>query len=243
MLRLSSIEQMERKRNEYAMMCKAFENRIRVSAPYTFGVTTEGIVYQLTEWLDGNDLETVLSTCSVADRYALGKKTAKYLKQIHALSASDAATSWKERFYQKILVRLEEAQQFTSKTKFSAVKQYLLQNISVLDACTQCFNHGDFNPGNLILLKNGELAAVDFNCYNSGYGEPVFEAAVILLDETISADFRRGFEDAYFERWTDPDYKKLLNYYCIYDFLARLCETQDECEKTQLLKEIENLVF
>ena len=243
LLRISSADQLERKRSEYTLLQTAFENGIRVPVPYAFDTMDDGVVYQLIEWLDGCDLETRLSFCDTAENYILGRKAAILLKQIHAIPAPDTSVSWKERFYQKILVRLKEARHICSRVDFSAIKQYLLENIDILNKCEQCFNHGDFNPGNLILLENAELAAIDFNSYNSGYGEPVFETTGILLDEKINADFRRGFEENYFDAWTNTDYKTLLNYYRIYDFLARLCETQDDCEKTQLLKQIEEFIF
>lgn len=242
LLRLSSVDQFERKQAEYIMMRAAFENGIRVSTPYAFDVIDNETVYQLTEWLNGHDLETLIATYGATENYALGVKAAELLKKIHAIPVPITTTPWKERFYQKLLMRLEQAQRVVPNAKLTVLSKYIIDHIDFLSDCTQCFNHGDFNPENLILLENSDLAAVDFNSYDSGYGEPIFETTTILLDDGINADFRHGFESSYFSGYANDSYKPLLNYYRTYDLLARLCEAWDDNSKAQLLNQIERLI-
>ena len=225
LMRLSEKAQLHRKKAEFELMKTAFEQGVPVSEPYGFG-EYEGKIYQLTEWLNGPDLETL--DLSGEEGYLLGRKAAELLKKLHAIPAPADAAPWSERFGRKILVRAEEAAElFGENEPIALLCRCLTVNIGILKELGQCFSHGDYNPGNLILLRDGSLAAVDFNAYNEGYGEPVFEASVILSDKTLPESFRRGFRDGYFGEDVP---ERLLEYYRGYGLLAEVCEAEEHLQ-------------
>lgn len=236
LLRISEGSQYQRKASEFHMMRQAFEHGISTSEPYAFGRYNDGRIFQLTAWLNGTDLETILPSVSSADCFNLGKQAACLLQKIHAVPTPATSEPWKERFRRKIAIRSKEAEDMLGMTgTLSRLCSYMMDNLSILDDCTQCFNHGDFNPGNLILLENGELAVIDFNSYNDGYGEPIFETTTILLDDSLDEQFKNGFSSCYLLVGKE---KALLNYYKAYDLLARTCEAIDEKSRDILIKQM-----
>ena len=117
----------------------------------------------------------------------------------------------------------------------------LFGQIDILDECGQCFNHGDFYPGNLVHLKDGGLAVIDFNAYNGGCGDPVFETTSILWDRHIDNQFKEGFKAGYYGKAADGHTEQLLEYYQAYILLAELCETDDENERNDILGRMREL--
>lgn len=243
LLRISDISDLKRKTLEFQMMKTAFENGISVSAPYEFGNYQDNKIYQLTEWLDGHDLETVLPYSDADTNYALGQKAAQLLKMLHHIPAPVNIEPWKERFYKKIITRIQEAESLLGASEtLTNLRKYLVDGISILNDCTQCFNHGDFNPGNLILLENGSLSAIDFNGYNHGYGDPIFETTTILSDESVDKDFKNGFRDEYYGKNIPESIVKHLLYYRAYNLLAGLCEEENEAIQNQTLQKIHSYI-
>lgn len=243
LLRISDPGQYERKRSEFDMMRKAFDCRVPVSEPYAFGQYADGRIYQLTQWLDGCDLEAVVSTLSTEESYRLGMKAAALLKKLHAIPAPVDIEPWKVRFCRKIAIRTAEAEEeFGLTENLSRLCEYLAAKADLLDRCPQCFHHGDYNPGNLILLDDGSLAAIDFNAYNLGCGDPVFEAATILLDDSVPGSFKEGFKTAYFSENSPENLEQLLDYYKGYSFLAQLCEAEDAAAQEKITIQIESFL-
>ncbi|MPM70511.1 hypothetical protein SDC9_117466 [bioreactor metagenome] len=111
----------------------------------------------------------------------------------------------------------------------------LNNNLFLLYNRPQCFNHGDYNPGNLILLADETLVAIDFNNYNLGYGDPEFELGTILFDNDISDNFKNGFIYTYFSAGLPDNFYSLMNFYYIYGFIADLCECDTASNKNSEL--------
>ena len=238
LLRISDGNQYQRKTLEFNMMRQAFEHDISTSEPYAFGRYEDGRIFQLTEWLSGKDLESVLPRSSSEECYDLGRRAACLLKKIHSISVPEDAEPWSERFRRKVEIRIKEAESILGMSEtLSALYNYMVKNLALLDDCGQCFNHGDFNIGNLILLENGMLAVIDFNGYNGGYGEPIFETTSILFDKNADEHFIEGFSSCYFPKGEN---RTLLDYYRAYDILARICE--GEGNRDVLVKQMEAFI-
>ena len=129
--------------------------------------------------------------------------------------------------------REEAAELFGEREDISLLSRYLLDHLDLLEGCGQCFSHGDYNPGNLILQPDGSLGVIDFNAYNGGYGEPVFETAVILSDSRLPEEFRTGFCTGYFGQDVP---QQLLDYYLGYGLLAEFCESDEEEQERLLVR-------
>ena len=244
MLRISSNCQIGRKQAEFGMLKTAWNYGIPVSCPYEFGRTEDGKVYQLTQWLDGRPLEEELAACDEKEKYEWGERSGRLLRRIHAIPVKHPAEVWKERFRRKIEIRMAEAEAEKEITEdMNRLRCVLLRKIDLLDGCGQCFNHGDFYPGNLMHLADGRLAVIDFNAYNGGFGDPVFETASILLDRSIDGLFKAGFRAGYYGEAADRSVDQLLEYYQAYMLLAEFCETEDERNRNDILGRMRELAY
>ena len=236
MLRISPDSQAKRKKAEYSMLETAWKHGILVPRPYAFGKDAAGRIYQLSQWLEGRTLAEELAEFTGPERYEWGKQSGRLLKRIHEIPIESPSEGWRERFRRKIEIRMAEAEELMDVPEYGKrLGGYLLREIDVLDGCGQCFSHGDFYPGNLMHLKDGRLAVIDFNAYNGGYGEPVFETASVLLDRNIDEQYKVGFRAGYYGMKADRYTDQLLEYYQAYALLAELCETEDGNERNDIL--------
>lgn len=76
------------------------------------------------------------------------------------IPVTEMVEDWSIRFERKV-------QNYINRCDNSLITNYLTDNKSVLDSCTQTFIHGDYNTENIIVQPNGELKIIDFNCYNN----------------------------------------------------------------------------
>lgn len=225
LLRLSPIEQYERKSAEYGMMETAYKNGVNVSKPFEFGLYQNERIYQLTQWCDGIDLEELLPQLSGHDAYKMGRKSAEVLLAIHKIPVQEKGEDWIERFVQKIRVRMDELPKaLYACSDISFLFKFLNDNLFLLQHRIQCFNHGDYNPGNLIASEDGKFYVIDFNCYNLGYGDAIFELSVILLDENLSSSYKNGLLDTYFPQGLPKNFNRIMELYAAYWALSGLCE-------------------
>jgi len=239
LLRISRNSQFERKKKEYEMLQTAFRHGIPVPAPYAFGRYDESSMFQLVQWIDGQTLEAEMNGLTENERFYWGEQAGKLLKRIHSIPVPIPEEDWKTRFQRKIEIRTAEAGEVLNGTEgIRWVCRYLMEKIDILDGCAQCFNHGDFYPGNLIHGTDGKLAAIDFNAYNDGCGDPVFETASTLLDRKTDEQFKRGFRKGYYGPQKERYPEEVLEYYRAYMLLAEFCETEDETERADIIEQM-----
>jgi aminoglycoside phosphotransferase (APT) family kinase protein len=84
LLRISPIEQYERKKSEYELMQKVASLGIPMCEPLEFGVSDEG-VYSIQTWIEGTVLEDIIETLSPEQQYIYGLEAGKILQAIHKI--------------------------------------------------------------------------------------------------------------------------------------------------------------
>lgn len=221
LLRISDIKHLTRKENEYNILKLVYDNHFIVQEPILFEVIDTKII-QLTKWLQGKDLKSLLPSLNQLQKKEFAIKTADLLTKLHLIKTNNKLLAWKERFKEKIEVRYNELTQLFGYSKeYEDMYNYLINNLEILNGCIQCFNHGDFNLENIIVLNNNELGLIDFNYYNKCYGDPIFEATTIILDESLDKTFVEEFKKQFFK---ENGYVELIKYYKIYDIIAKKCE-------------------
>ena len=169
LLRLSDIEQYDTKKKEYEIITKYSKLGIKMSFPIEFGVCNEGKnVYMLLTWIEGNDLEVVLSDLPEKEQYRLGREAGTILHKIHSISvdADDIPTDSKKAKKLTQLFRYESSQVRISGDE-AAVK-YVKDNIDQIWREKPVYLHGDFHPGNLIYMSDGSIGVIDFNRWEVG---------------------------------------------------------------------------
>jgi len=230
LLRIADISELERKKAEYNALIKASALNSYSPQAYGFGLLEkENKVYYLVSWLEGDDAATIMTNMSENERYNLGIKSGKLLRRLHSLPAPDNAEPWHYRFQRKIDQRFDEYHMNKGQTKNGEIAiKYLSENSELLKNRPQTFNHGDFNTTNLIVSPNGEIGAIDFNCFNDNcdYGDPLWEMICISYIEEVDPFYYTGMWNGYANGKPDENFFKMTAYYFAYDILSSLGGTE-----------------
>ena len=169
LLRLSDIERYDAKKKEYDIIVKYSKLGIKMSEPIEFGICNDGKnVYMLLTWIEGRDLEEVLPSLSEEEQYKLGRQAGSILKRIHSipLDENDIPVTTKRS---KKLLQLSAYEESHVRIAGDEVAiKYVKDNIDRIWREKPVYMHGDFHPGNLILMSNGSIGVIDFNRWEIG---------------------------------------------------------------------------
>lgn len=199
LLRLSDIEQYDAKKKEYEIITKYSELGITMSLPIEFGICNEGKnVYMLLTWVEGKDLEGILSDLPEYKQYKLGREAGSILKKIHSIQV-DEQDYPKETKKGKKLLQLSryENSHVRINGDETAVK-YVKDNIDQIWKKKPVYMHGDFHPGNLIYMGDGSIGVIDFNRWEVGDPyEEFYKLQSFGIEQSIP--YCIGQIDAYFD--------------------------------------------
>ena len=226
-LRISDISQYDRKKADYDMMEHAYLHGVSTPKPLEFGICDERkSCYSLSGWIDGGDAEKILPHMSKTEQYELGLKAGKVLKKIHAIAAADNAEPWNIRFEHKLqgwFDKYKSNPQLHSDIGDMLVC-YLKKYSHVLAFRPQTFIHGDYNIENILVMANGEISSIDFNSYNTPYGDPWWDLNNMAWMPVIFPHFYTGQLKGYFDGEPPKEFWYVLLYYLAYDALAALTD-------------------
>lgn len=227
LLRVSAIEEYDRKKAEYEMMARVYTLGVRTPRPYDFGLCDGGkSVYSLSGWLDGEDAETLMPRMDETKQYSVGRKAGAVLRKIHTLPAPASAEPWGVRFRRKVRTRVDLYHQYHLESENGEkILQYLRDKQSMLDGRPQTFWHGDFNVGNHMVMPDGEVGTFDYNYWNLDHGDPWWEFVLIPWGKEPPAHYFTGMIDGYFDGDPPSHFFDMLSYYFACDALSALCYT------------------
>jgi len=170
LLRLSESEDQDHKRAEYSMMEQVYNHGVPISRPLEFGYCNNGnSVYQLYEWIHGDDAEKVLPLMTDTEQYVFGLKAGEILRKIYSLTAPHDISNWKERYFDVIGERITAYK--TEGLPFDGSEvtlEYITRSSDLLANRPQCFIHGDYHEGNLMVDKDGKIYVIDL--LDEGFG-------------------------------------------------------------------------
>ncbi|WMJ22371.1 phosphotransferase family protein [Paludicola sp. MB14-C6] len=213
LLRISDIAEYDKKKSEYEVVLLLSKLCLPMSKPIDFGICNHGEnVYMLLSWIDGYDLENMLSQLSSEEQYKLGFKAGQYLKKIHSIKAPLQQVEWEIRFNKKIDRNINWYK--NCDIRFSGDDKMLLyieQNRHLLKSRPQCLHHGDYHVGNMIYSPNNGLSIIDFNRFD--YGDPWEEFNRIVWCADCSKYFASGRVDGYFNGEVPYEFWQLLALY------------------------------
>ena len=92
-LRTSAPERYDRRKAIYDITKQAVQLNLSVNQPVQFG-TYENGVYTLFDWIDGEDLKTVLPALSEIEQYELGFAAGEILRKFHSLPKPENQGNW-----------------------------------------------------------------------------------------------------------------------------------------------------
>jgi aminoglycoside phosphotransferase (APT) family kinase protein len=213
LLRVADISQYERKKTEFEMMKQVAALGVPMSQPLDFGICDNGkSVYSLLTWCDGEDVEIDLPRLTETEQYVLGIKSGEILKKMHSIPAPKELEEWSTHFNRKTNYRLERYKacgiKFDGDNK---IIDYIENNRYLLSGRPQCFHHGDYHVGNMIISPDNELSIIDFNRWD--FGDPWEEFNRIVWSAAVSPHFATGQIRGYFGGEPPIEFFKLLAFY------------------------------
>lgn len=203
LLRISDIEQYENKKKEYEIITKYSQLDFPMSAPIDFGICNGGKnVYMLLSWVEGKDMEEVLSDLPETEQYQLGREAGKILKRIHSVEvAADDRPKDTKKLLQ--LSRYEESQVRIDGDEIAI--QYVRENIDKIWKMRPVYLHGDYHPGNLIYTNEGSIGVIDFNRWEVGDSyEEFYKLESFGIEHSVP--YCIGQIDAYFDDKIPEDF-------------------------------------
>jgi len=192
LLRIADVSEYERKKYEYDILKQVAELDIPMPRPVDFGFCDDNKnVYQLLTWVDGEDVQSVLPTITKTEQYNIGLKSGELLRKIHSIPAPGGIEDWNIKFNRMVNEQINE---YHSRTELHSelgeiIIEYFNQNCDMLGTRPQSFIHGDYNPGNIIIMPNGEVGVIDFA---SGYGDPCWDISKAGWHPTLYPYFYSG---------------------------------------------------
>ena len=213
LLRISPISRYEMRKFLFAMMEQVAALDIPMCTPVEFGTCDDG-VYVLHSWIYGEDLRDIMPKLSDTEQYILGLKSGDILRKMHSIPAPDTQEEWESRFNKKTDRRIKTYQEYKARTLTSIIEEHFLDyvesNRKLLANRPQCFQHGDYHEGNM-MIKNGELIIIDFDRYD--FGDPWDEFNRITFSAAASPYFATGQLRGYFGGEPPLEFFKLLMFY------------------------------
>jgi aminoglycoside phosphotransferase (APT) family kinase protein len=211
LLRISPIEQYERKKTEFEMMQRVAALGVPMCQPIEFGICDEG-VYSLQSWFDGDDAESKIPMMSDTEQYVYGLEAGRILKKIHSIPAPETQEDWETRFSCKIDRKIKMYNDCPIKYENGqAFINYISKNRHLLKDRPQVYQHGDYHIGNMIIDKDAKLQIIDFD--RDDFGDPWEEFNRIVWCSEKSPLFASGMVNGYFDGNIPMDFWKLLALY------------------------------
>lgn len=211
LLRISPIEQLNRKRIEFETIQRVVSLGVPMCQPIEFGVCGEG-VYSLQSWINGKDAEEKLPFLSIIEQYTYGLEAGLILKQFHSLPVLSKQEDWENRFNRKIDQKIQMYNDCPIKYENGqAFLDYFNANRQLLKNRPQCFQHGDYHIGNMMIDNDGKLQIIDFDRYD--YGDPWEEFNRIVLSAQKAPMFASGMVNGYFDNNVPFSFWQILALY------------------------------
>ena len=220
LLRVSDISQLETKKSEFEMMKKVAAKGVPMCLPLEFGTNDEG-VFSVQSYIDGEDAEKVMDSLSEKTQYSYGHDAGKYLRLIHSIAAPENIEDWESRFNRKIDTKIKKYTECPLKYENGQLFiNYINESRHLLKNRPQCYQHGDYHVGNMMIGKDKKLYVIDFN--RNDFGDPWEEFNRIVWCAQSAPFFATGMVDGYFDGDVPLEFWRLLALYISSNTLGSL---------------------
>jgi aminoglycoside phosphotransferase (APT) family kinase protein len=211
LLRISDFSQEEKKRAEFDMMMRVAALGVPMCQPLEFGTCEDG-VYSLQSWIEGGDAEAYIPALSDTEQYAYGLKAGRILRKIHSIPAPAGQEDWESRFNRKMDYKIQKYIECPIKYENGqAFIDYIDANRYLLKGRPQCYQHGDYHIGNMMIDEKGALQIIDFN--RNDFGDPWEEFNRIVWCAQKAPIFASGMVNGYFDGEVPEEFWQLLALY------------------------------
>ncbi|MDL2301420.1 phosphotransferase [Lachnospiraceae bacterium OttesenSCG-928-D06] len=210
LLRISPLSRYDNRKTLFERLKQISTFHIPMCEPIEFG-TCSDFVYTFYDFIEGEDLEAILPTLSQSQQYSLGEKAGKILQKIHTIPAPPTQEDWEIRFNRKMDNKIRMYHECS--LEFDGAEHlitYIHENRHLLKNRPQCFQHGDYHVGNM-MIENGKLVIIDFDRFD--FGDPFEEFNRIVWCAQTSPHFATGMVDGYFLKQPPTEFWRLLALY------------------------------
>lgn len=213
LLRLSAKEDLEREAKLYAALQQLSSKGLALPDFLDAGLCAQGQkTYRLFSWVEGVELGPELPHLSIEQQYRLGIQAGQLLRKIHQIAAPAEHPSWASYFQQKIDKKLKLFKDCGLDFKGSEkLLDFIAIHRSKVATRPQCFHHGDYHIGNMLLSPDQSLAVIDFNRLD--FGDPWDEFNRITWTAEKSPAFASGQIDGYCNKAPTIDFFELMALY------------------------------
>ena len=223
LLRITPVSRYEVRKSLFAMLERVAALDIPMCKPVEFG-TCDDRVYSLQSWIDGEDLETVLPLFSETEQYTFGLKAGKILLKIHTMLAPADASEWNLRYFSVMDERIAAFQNCEiSFENDKAILNYLKDNRYLLENISQCFRHGDYSIGNLMITNSYDIAVIDWEIDGfNNYGDPWLDFTDVIWGADKSPHFATGVINGYFGNEPPVEFWERVMFYVFTAILSSI---------------------
>lgn len=211
LLRVSQIEQYDRKKSEYDLMSQAAALGVPMCQPLEFGISAEG-VYSIQTWIDGVDAEEKVHNLTNDEQYSYGVEAGRILKVIHRIPAPEGIEDWEPFFNRKADRKIKMYEECPIKYENGQVFiDYINDHRQLLGGRPRTYQHGDYHIGNMMIGSDKQLYIIDFN--RNDFGDPWEEFNRIVWCAQAAPLFATGMVNGYFDNDVPMEFWELLALY------------------------------
>ena len=235
-LRITSRGRGDRFTRLFEMQKAVAATGIPMCEPIAIGACEEGVyaahewaahewaahVWAVHTWIDGEDAELAVPSLAIETQYRLGRDAGKYLTRIHSIPAPADQPDWEPRFNAKIDRKIQMYADCPIHFEGDHhLLRFIEENRHLLKDRPQCFQHGDYHIGNMMLTHEGgvpKIVIIDFDRYD--FGDPWEEFNRIVWCAQAAPAFATGLVDGYFNGNVPMEFWRLLALYISSNMLS-----------------------
>lgn len=219
LLKVTPEEKSVNRADMFRLQNKVADLGVSMCKPVEFGKCDNG-VYTVMTWIDGKDAAEVIPFIEESEQYTYGLEAGRILKVIHSIPAPEGQPDWESRFNAKMDHKIKMYNECP--IKFDGAENiiaYIKSNRHLLANRPQCFQHGDYHIGNM-MIENNNIVIIDFDRYD--FGDPWEEFNRIVWCVQASPIFATGIVNGYFDNEVPLEFWKLLALYISSNMLSSI---------------------
>ena len=219
-LRLSSNDLYEKKKNQFELLKKIELLGLNCSRPIEFGTDADGVVYTLLSYLEGEDGEAAVAAMTDEAAYRLGIEAGRCLCRLHSVDIMPQELTWWDRYLEKMPRKIAALNACEYKLPMQdKILDYYETHFEIMKDRPLVLCHGDYHLGNMI-VDSGKIGIIDFD--KNGIADPYDEFKPFCWNVMVSEYFETGLINGYFDNSVPDNFWRVLKFYTAESLISHL---------------------